>query len=62
MELPTDFLSLGRGSVTRHVIRDCKKLQNQNQRFMFVHISSSIEASNQLVQFSADELPRFYLY
>ena len=45
-----------------HMIQDCKKLQNQNQRFSFSHIASSIEAFDQSVQFSADELARFHLY
>ena len=37
----------------RHVIRDCKKLQNRNQRFLSAHIASSNEAFDQSVQFSA---------
>ena len=45
-----------------HVIRDCKKLQNWNQRLPSAHIASFNEAFDQLVQFSADELTRFYLY
>ena len=45
-----------------HVIRDCKKLQNRNQRFPSANIASSNEASNQSVQFSIDELARFHLY
>ena len=44
-----------------HVIRDCKKLQNRNQRFRSAHIASSNEASDQSVQFSA-KLARFHLY
>ena len=45
-----------------HVIRDYKKLKNRNQRFSPAHIASSTEAFDQLVQFSTDELTRFYLY
>ena len=45
-----------------HVIRDCKKRQNRNQKFQSAHIASTTEASNQLVQFSAAELARFQLY
>ena len=45
-----------------HVIQDCKKLQNRNQRFLFAHIASSTEAFDQSVQFFADELTRFHLY
>ena len=45
-----------------HVIRDGKKLQNRNQRFLSTHIASSNKASNQLVQFSSDDLARFHLY
>ena len=44
------------------MIRDCKKLLNRNQRFMFAHIASSNEASDQSIQFSADELANFHLY
>ena len=45
-----------------HVIRDCMKLQNRNQRFPSAYIVSSNEASTQLVQYSVDELARFHLY
>ena len=45
-----------------HVIQDCKKLQNRNQRFPSTHIASSNEASAHSVQFSADELAKFHLY
>ena len=45
-----------------HVIQDCKKLQNWNQRFPSTHIASSNEAFDRLAQFSADELARFHLY
>ena len=45
-----------------HVIRDCKKLHNRNQRFPSAHIASSNETSDQSVQFSADKLTRFHLY
>ena len=45
-----------------HVIRDCKKLQNRNQRFPSAHIASSNETFDRSVQFSADELARFHLY
>ena len=45
-----------------HVIRDCQKLQNRNQRFPSAHIASSKEAFDQSVQFSVDELARFHLY
>ena len=44
------------------MIRDCKKQQNQNQKFQFAHIASTTEASDQSVQFSAVELARFQLY
>ena len=44
------------------MIRDCKKLQNRNQRLSSAHIASFNEAFDQLVQFSVDELTRFYLY
>ena len=45
-----------------HVIRDCKKRQNRNQKFQSDHIASTTEASNRSVQFSAAELARFQLY
>ena len=45
-----------------HVIRDCKKLQNRNQRFPSAHIASSTKAFDQSVQFSENELARFHLY
>ena len=45
-----------------HVIRDCKKRQNRNQKFQSAHIASTTEASDQSVQFSAAELARFQLY
>ena len=45
-----------------HVIRDCKKRQNRNQKFQSAHITSTTEASDQSVQFSAAELARFQLY
>ena len=45
-----------------HVIQDCKKLHNQNQRFQFTYIASSTKAFDQSVQFSTDELARFHLY
>ena len=45
-----------------HVIRDYKKLQNQNQRFLSTHIASSDEASDQTVPFSAEKLTKFHLY
>ena len=35
----------------KHVIQDCKKLQNQNQRFSSAYIASSNEASDQSVQY-----------
>ena len=41
-----------------HVIRNYKKLHNQNQRFP----SARIASSNPSVQFFTDELARFYLY
>ena len=47
---------------SRHVIRDCKKLHNRNQRFPSAYIASSNETSDQSVQFSADKLTRFHLY
>ena len=45
-----------------HVIQDCKKRQGRNQRFQFAHVASTNEASDQLVQFIAEELARFHLY
>ena len=45
-----------------HVIRDCKKRQNRNQKFQSAHIASTTKASNQSVQFSAAKLTRFQLY
>ena len=32
-----------------HVIRDCKKRQNRNQKFQSAHIASTTEASDQSV-------------
>ena len=46
----------------RHVIRDSKKLQNQNKRFLRSHIAYTNEASDQSLQFSAKELAKFHLY
>ena len=46
----------------RHVIRDCKKRKSHNQRLQSTHIASTNEASDQSVQFKAEELVRFYLY
>ena len=45
-----------------HVICDCKKQHNQNQKFQSAHMASTTETSNQSVQFSAAELGRFQLY
>ena len=45
-----------------HVIHDCKKRHNRNQKFQFAHIASTTEASDQSVQFSVTELARFQLY
>ena len=45
-----------------HVIRNCKKLQNRNQRFSSAYIASSTEAFDQSVQFFANELAWFHLY
>ena len=45
-----------------HVIRDCKKRQNRNQKFQSAHIASTTEAFDQSVQFSTAELARFQLY
>ena len=45
-----------------HVIWDCKKLHNRNQRFQSAHIASANEASDQSVQFSARKLVRFHLH
>ena len=45
-----------------HVIRDCKKRHNRNQKFQSAHIASTTEASDQSVQFSAAKLARFQLY
>ena len=42
-----------------HVIRNCKKQHNRNQKFQSAHIASTTEASD---QFSAAELARFQLY
>ena len=44
-----------------HVIRDCKKRQNRNQKFQSAHIASTTEASDQSIQFSTTELARFQL-
>ena len=44
------------------MIRDCKKRQNQNQKFQYAHIASTTEASDQSIQFSTAELARFQLY
>ena len=44
------------------MIRDCKKRHNRNQKFQSAHITSTTEAFDQLVQFSAAELARFQLY
>ena len=46
----------------RHVIRDCKKRHNRNQRFSSTHVASTNEASDQSVQFTVEELTRFHLY
>ena len=46
----------------RHVIQDCKKLQNRNQRFPSAYVASSTEAFDQSVQFFVDELAKFRLY
>ena len=45
-----------------HVIHDCKKQQNRNQKFQSTHIASTTEASDQSVQFSTAELAKFQLY
>ena len=45
-----------------HVIRDCKKRKNRNQRFPFAHKASTTEASDQSVQFTTDKLAKFHLY
>ena len=44
------------------MIRYCKKRHNRNQKFQYAHIASTIEASDQSVQFSIVELARFQLY
>ena len=44
------------------MIRDCNKLHNRNQRFSSAHMTSTNKASDQSVQFSAEELARFHLY
>ena len=44
------------------MIRDCKKLQNRNQKVQYAHIASTTEASDQSVQFIISELARFQLY
>ena len=43
-----------------HVIRDCKKRHNRNQRFLSAHVASTNEASNQSIRFSAEELVKFH--
>ena len=45
-----------------HVIRDRKKRQSQNQRFLSAHVGCTNEASDQSVQFTTEELVRFHLY
>ena len=45
-----------------HVIRDCKKRHNRNQKFQSAHIASTTESSDQSVQFLAAELAKFQLY
>ena len=45
-----------------HVIRDCKKQHNRNQKFQSAHIASTTKASDQSIQFSDAELARFQLY
>ena len=45
-----------------HVIQDCKKRQSKNQRFSFIHVASTNEASDQSIQFLIEKLPRFHLY
>ena len=45
-----------------HVIQYCKKRQTRNQKFKYAHITSTTEASDQLVQFSVAELAKFQLY
>ena len=45
-----------------HVIRDCKKRQSRNQKVQSAHVASTNEASDQSVQFTAEELARFHLY
>ena len=45
-----------------HVIRDRKKRQSRNQRVQSAHVASTNEASDQSVQFIAEELARFHLY
>ena len=44
------------------MIRDCKKRQSRNQRVQYAHVASTNEASDQSVQFTAEELARFHLY
>ena len=44
------------------MIRDCKKWQSRNWRFLSTHVASTNEASDQSVQFTAEELARFHLY
>ena len=44
------------------MIRDCKKWQSQNQRFLSAHVASTNEASDQSIQFITKELARFHLY
>ena len=46
----------------RHVIRDCKKRQSQNQRLQSAHIASTKKASDQPVQLTTEELAKFHLY
>ena len=45
----------------KHMIRDYKKRQSRNQRPQSAHVASTNEASNQPVQFTAEELARFHL-
>ena len=45
-----------------HVIRDSKKRHTRNQKFKSAYIASTIETSDQSVQFSTAELARIQLY
>ena len=45
-----------------HVIQDCKKLHNRNQRVQTAHMASTNETSDQSIQISAKGFAKFQLY